>query len=73
MSIALLRSEAPTVPIMRRVVAEFREMPGMRLTEAQVKRLFNLSPDDCKAVLECLVESRLLKCDDAGRYSLAVA
>lgn len=46
-------------------------MPGMRLTEAQVRRLFNLSSDECKAVLERLVESRLLTCDDAGRYSLA--
>ena len=48
-------------------------MPGMRLTEVQVKRRFNLSPDDCKALLERLVESRLLTCDHAGRYSLAVA
>jgi hypothetical protein len=48
-------------------------MPGMRLTEAQVKRLFKLSIDDCKVVLEQLVESRLLRRDDAGRYSLVVA
>ena len=48
-------------------------MPGMRLTEVQVKRLFNLPPDDCKALLEWLVESRLLNCDHAGRYSLTVA
>jgi DNA-binding IclR family transcriptional regulator len=59
--------------IMRRVAAEFREMPGMRLTESQVTRLFDLSPVDCCAVLERLVESRLLKRDDAGRYSLAIA
>lgn len=65
------RPETRTAPMLRRVVAEFREMPGMRLTEAQVRRLFNLSPDECKAVLERLVESRVLTCDDAGRYSLA--
>jgi nucleotide-binding universal stress UspA family protein len=67
------RSDARTAPIVRRVAARFRKMPGMRLTAAQVKRLFKLSLDDCQVVLEQLVESRLLRRDDAGRYSLLVA
>ena len=72
-SIAPWQSDPRMASIMRRVAAEFREMPGMRLTESQVTRLFDLSPGDCSAVLERLVESRLLKRDDAGRYSLAIA
>jgi hypothetical protein len=73
MTTAPSRSDTCTAPIVRRVAAEFQEMPGMRLTEVQVKRLFNLTPDDCKAVLERLVECRLLSCDHAGRYSVGVA
>jgi hypothetical protein len=73
MSTASWQSDTCTAPIVSRVAAEFREMPGMRLTEVQVKRLFNLTPEDCKAVLEQLVECRLLSCDHAGRYGLWVA
>jgi hypothetical protein len=47
--------------------AEFKEMPGMRLTFAQVKRLWNLSDDDCRAVLDYLVSSERLSLDDDGR------
>jgi DNA-binding IclR family transcriptional regulator len=72
-SIAPWQYDHRMASIMRRVAAEFREMPGMRLTEPQMTRLFDLSPGDCSAVLERLVESRLLKRDDAGRYSLAIA
>ena len=53
----------------RRVAAEFREMPGMRLTAPQVKRLWNLSPGECEAVLGYLVDRGELTCDPAGRYS----
>jgi hypothetical protein len=37
--------------------AEFDEMPGMHLTFAQAKRLWNLSDDECADVLDCLVSS----------------
>ena len=38
-----------------RVRAEYREMPGMRLTLAQAARLFNLELGACERVLESLV------------------
>jgi hypothetical protein len=49
--------------------AEFREMPGMRLTEAQVRRLWHLTQDECGAVLEHLVNCGQLLRDSSGRYS----
>ena len=38
-----------------RVRAEYREMPGLRLTLAQAARLFNLELGACERVLESLV------------------
>lgn len=49
--------------------AEFREMPGMRLTEAQVRRLWNLSEAECGAVLRHLVGCGHLVRDHSGRYT----
>ena len=37
--------------------AEYDEMPGMRLTFAQARRLWNLSTDECEDVLDCLVRA----------------
>ena len=46
--------------VLRRVRGEFLEMPGMRLTEAQAGRLWNLDPASCRALLTALVDSRFL-------------
>lgn len=48
--------------------AEFREMPGMRLTEAQVRRLWHLTDDECGAVLQRLLNQGRLLRDASGRY-----
>ena len=53
--------------------AEFREMPGMHLTFAQVKRLWNLSPDDCELVLEYLLSAGVLTQDEDNRFCRAEA
>jgi len=41
----------------RRLLAEFAEMPGLRLTLPQASRLFNLEPAQCQDVLSELVRS----------------
>jgi hypothetical protein len=46
--------------ILSRVRGEFLEMPGMRLTEAQARRLWNLDPASCRALLSALVDSKFL-------------
>ncbi|HUR33424.1 MAG TPA: hypothetical protein VM032_06485 [Vicinamibacterales bacterium] len=46
--------------IIRRVQGEFLEMPGLRLTEPQARRLWALEPSLCSAVLTELVENGFL-------------
>jgi len=54
-----------------RVVAEYREMPGLSLTGPQAARLFGLALDPCVALLQRLVaEGRLRRTGD-GRYVAA--
>ena len=43
-----------------RIRAEYREMPGMRLTSPQAARLFNLEPASCVRVLDALVSDGIL-------------
>ena len=46
--------------ILSRVQAEYREMPGLKLTPAQAQRLWNLNRNTCDAVLSYLVDHRFL-------------
>jgi hypothetical protein len=56
--------------VARRVLAEFQEMPGMRLTPRQAARLFGLSEEGCRAVLDVLVESAYLRHTGTGKVTL---
>jgi hypothetical protein len=40
-----------------RIEAEFREMPGLRLTLPQAARLFNIERNRCDAILRALVRA----------------
>jgi hypothetical protein len=46
--------------VVQRVRGEFLEMPGLRLTPQQARRLWRLDESACNAVLGALVESRFL-------------
>jgi hypothetical protein len=54
--------------IIRFVHSDFREMPGLRLTEAQARRLWNLDRATCQDVLDTLVERSILTRAADGRY-----
>ena len=43
-----------------RVKGEFLEMPGLRLTEPQARRLWGLDAASCGALLKALVEAKFL-------------
>jgi hypothetical protein len=58
--------DVPTVE--RLIEAEFNDMPGMRLTEPQVRRLWHLGSDECRSILDHLVRIGHLKQDESGRY-----
>jgi len=46
--------------VVRRVQGEYLEMPGLRLTEAQARRLWNLDEASCATVLGALIEAKFL-------------
>jgi hypothetical protein len=46
--------------VVRRVQGEFLEMPGLRLTPQQARRLWRLDERSCDQVLDALVEARFL-------------
>lgn len=46
--------------VLRRVQVEFLEMPGLRLTEPQARRLWGLDSVSCEALLDALVDAKFL-------------
>jgi hypothetical protein len=46
--------------VLRRVQGEFLEMPGLRLTEAQARRLWGLDAASCATLLGALVDANFL-------------
>jgi len=50
----------PPQRLLQRVRAEFLEMPGLRLTRAQARRLWALDEALCDAILTALVDARFL-------------
>ena len=56
MSPTSLLSEAT----LRRVRAEFLEMPGLKLTVSQAQRLWGMDRSTCEALIERLTESQFL-------------
>ena len=51
-----------------RLRAEFLEMPGTRLTQAQVQRLCGVDATVCARVLDALVCDGFLRQNGDGRY-----
>jgi len=49
-----------TDDVLRRVQGEFLEMPGLRLTAPQARRLWNLDQQSCESLLGALVEQNFL-------------
>jgi hypothetical protein len=46
--------------VVKRVRGEFLEMPGLRLTPEQARRLWRLDEPSCVAVLNALVDAKFL-------------
>jgi hypothetical protein len=54
--------------VLRRVQGEFMEMPGLRLTEAQARRLWGLDQASCDALLGALVDANFLFRTNSGAF-----
>jgi hypothetical protein len=59
-----------TESVIHRIRAEFREMPGLRLTPAQATRLWGLERDICSAIIDRLVASEFLRWTPTGKVTM---
>jgi hypothetical protein len=68
-----VNSGGPMSPpdLLSRIRAEYREMPGLRLTFAEACRLWQLAPADCDMVLRALVQEQFLACTQEGAFVAA--
>jgi hypothetical protein len=61
-----------SVAMLHRIRAEFREMPGLKLTIVQASRLWHLDHRSSKEFLDALVVDGLLRRTSEGAYLVAV-
>jgi hypothetical protein len=50
----------PNTHLVDRIRNEYREMPGMRLTLPQARRLWHVDVNECEAALDALVDEGFL-------------
>jgi hypothetical protein len=58
----------PSNDLIQRVRGEFLEMPGLRVTPAQARRLWGLDDASCSALLATLLETEFLFQTQDGAY-----
>ena len=56
----MIESSRAIQDVVRRIRGEYLEMPGLRLTAEQARRLWRLDETACEAVLGALVDARFL-------------
>jgi hypothetical protein len=59
----------PHHAVLQRIRAEYREMPGLRLTQDQAGRLCGVEHALCRMVLDALVVEKFLCITSDGRYT----
>ena len=69
----LKRRDAGIQMLLMRIQSEYKEMPGLVLTEAQARRLWNLDRATCAVLLALLAEHGFLKRTPSGQYVRAAA
>jgi hypothetical protein len=60
----------PSTELLRRIRAEYLEMPGLRLTAPQAQRLFGLEAKTCDAVLVTLLDAKFLVRTHTGLFAM---
>ncbi len=53
---------------LQRIRAEYREMPGLKLTVAQASRLWHVDPANAQQLLDLLVADGVLRRTPGGGY-----
>ena len=60
----------PSAELLRRIRAEYLEMPGLRLTVPQARCLFGLDAETCDAVLAALLDAKFLIRTHTGLFAM---
>ena len=60
--------EASVAIWLNRIRSEYREMPGLSLTQAQMQRLWGVEAHVCAALVDSLVAARVLRRTPKGCY-----
>jgi len=55
-----------------RIESEYREMPGLQLTERQMQRLWGLDRDACDEIVGVLISRCVLVKNQQGSYARAL-
>jgi hypothetical protein len=63
-----MQTDATILDWARLVRAEYAEMPGLKLTERQIQRLWCLDAAICDAVIESLLAGRFLRQTRGNTY-----
>jgi hypothetical protein len=58
----------PIIELLDRIQGEYLELPGLRLTEAQARRLWDIDRTTCGALLDALVDVRFLRRAPDGSF-----
>lgn len=58
----------PEFDVLQRVRGEYLEMPGLRLTVEQARRLWRMTARECDRVLDALVAERFLSRTRDGAF-----
>jgi len=67
-NVDMLTTDAHITDWLQLIRAEYLEMPGLRLTESQVQRLWGLDPATSQALLAALLDVKFLKRTRHGAY-----
>jgi len=59
-----------SMDVAERIMSEYRQFRGLRLTKRQAIRLWALDEHECDAVLRSLVAGGWLCLDSSGQYAL---
>ena len=64
----MLTSDVMTADWLELIRAEYREIPGLNLTRAQIQRFWGLDPPTCDALIDALIADGFLKRTAANLY-----
>jgi hypothetical protein len=66
----MLSGHWPVSEWLRRIRAEYQEMPGLSLNKQQMQKMWGLEAFVCDALVDALVAARVLRRTSGGAYVL---